>query len=151
MVQNYILIYVRNWLRILGKWNVVIFNIASIHLPDKEILTKLKINKVLLALSTKTLTKSGCQICQVGNQVRLLLSWTAGSRVISHHQFFQYIFYVSTWFDVRGRILVSTKPTCYSMVQDTLNVNGEIRWGISPLHMVRWQKLDRSSIAHTKV
>ncbi len=35
MVHNYILIHVRNWLRILGKWNVVIFNIASIRLPDK--------------------------------------------------------------------------------------------------------------------
>ncbi len=38
MVLNYILIYVRNWLRILGKWNVVIFNIASICLPNKEII-----------------------------------------------------------------------------------------------------------------
>ncbi len=37
MVHNYILIYVRNWLRILGKWNALIFNMASIHLPDKEI------------------------------------------------------------------------------------------------------------------
>ena len=35
MVHNYILIYVRNWLWILGKWKVVIFNIASIRLPDK--------------------------------------------------------------------------------------------------------------------
>jgi hypothetical protein len=31
------LIYVRNWLRNLGKQNAIIFNIASIHLPDKEI------------------------------------------------------------------------------------------------------------------
>jgi hypothetical protein len=37
MAHNYILIYVRNWLRILGKQNVVIFNIVSIHLPNKEI------------------------------------------------------------------------------------------------------------------
>ncbi len=37
MVHNYLLIYVRNWLRILGKWNMVIFNIASIRLPDNEI------------------------------------------------------------------------------------------------------------------
>jgi hypothetical protein len=37
MVHKYILINVRNWLRILGKQNAVIFNIASIHLPDKEI------------------------------------------------------------------------------------------------------------------
>jgi hypothetical protein len=37
MVHNYILVYVRNCLWILGKQNVVIFNIASIHLPDKEI------------------------------------------------------------------------------------------------------------------
>ncbi len=37
MVHNYILTYDRNWLRILGKLNVVIFTIASIHLPDKEI------------------------------------------------------------------------------------------------------------------
>ncbi len=35
MVHNYILIYVRNWLRILGKQNALIFNIASIHLPNK--------------------------------------------------------------------------------------------------------------------
>jgi hypothetical protein len=37
MVHNYILIYIRIWLRILQKQNAVIFNIASIHLPDKEI------------------------------------------------------------------------------------------------------------------
>jgi hypothetical protein len=38
MVHNYIIIYVRNWWRILGKRNERILNILSIHLPDKEIL-----------------------------------------------------------------------------------------------------------------
>jgi hypothetical protein len=42
MVHNYILIYVRNWLRILGKQNALIFNIASIHLPNKEILVNVQ-------------------------------------------------------------------------------------------------------------
>ncbi len=37
MVHNYIIIYIGNWQRILGKWDVQILNILSIHLPDKEI------------------------------------------------------------------------------------------------------------------
>jgi hypothetical protein len=32
MVHNYILVW--NWLRILGKQKALIFNIASVHLPD---------------------------------------------------------------------------------------------------------------------
>ncbi len=36
-----------------------------------------------------------------------------GLSLTSCHLFFRYIFYMSTWIDVRGRILVSTRPTCY--------------------------------------
>jgi hypothetical protein len=43
MVHKYILIYVRNWLRILGKQHAVIFKILSIHLPDKEIVHSLRV------------------------------------------------------------------------------------------------------------
>ncbi len=37
IIHNYIIMYIRNWLRMLGKQNVWILNILSIHLPDEEI------------------------------------------------------------------------------------------------------------------
>ncbi len=57
-----------------------------------------------------------------------------GLSLTSRHQFFWYIFYVSTWFNVRGRILVSTRLMCYKLIHTQC-----LRWSwmghiFSPTH-----------------
>ncbi len=70
MVHNYIIIYVRNWLRILRKQNEQILNILSIHLPDKEIFAKQKCDdqiwtterEILQRITIQQLTWTWCEI-----------------------------------------------------------------------------------------
>jgi hypothetical protein len=56
-------LYIRNWLRILGKQNAVSFNIASIHLPDKEIPTYVRTTILGTVFSTTT---KGCTRSKIG-------------------------------------------------------------------------------------
>ncbi len=51
MVHNYIIIYVRNWWRTLGKRNEQIVAELTIHLPDKEIKNRYKTVQIEIRLS----------------------------------------------------------------------------------------------------